>query len=163
MKRKQTADAHFPIIAKALVARGDFKMIVLTVLQERPMHGYEISTFIEEQSQGFYRPSPGAIYPALRTLLNKGYVRIKSEERRKIYQITPAGRRLLREKHAQIERGIRAFKEAIGPERAMLMLEMHRTAKLIVMAGRDITPSQAKKLSRIMNEARESMLRIISE
>lgn len=163
MKREEADEAHFPIIAKAFVARGDFKMIVLAVLQERPMHGYEISTFIEEQSRGFYRPSPGAIYPALRALLNKGYIRIKSEERRKIYQITPAGRRMLQQKHAQIEKSIRAFRDAIGPERAMLMGEMHKTGKLLAMAGKDITPTQAKKLSRIMNEAREKMLRIISE
>jgi len=151
------------MIAKALVARGDFKMIVLAILQERPMHGYEISTFIEQQAQGCYRPSPGAVYPALRALLNKGYIRIKSEERRKIYQITPAGRSLLKEKHAQIDKCIREFREAIGPERAKLMGEMHKTAKLMVIAGRDLTPAQAKKIGQIIIEAREKMLKVISE
>lgn len=163
MKKTKDDEPQFPMIAKALVARGDFKMIVLAVLKERPMHGYEISSFIEKQSHGIYRPSPGAIYPSLRNLLDKRYIKIKSEERRKIYQITPAGKRLLKEKHAQIEKSIRAFRETIGPERAMLMGEMHKTAKLIVMAGREITPDQAKEMSRIISEAREKLLRVISD
>ena len=40
-------------------------MAVLTLLDERPMHGYELITVLEERSGGRWKPSPGAIYPAL--------------------------------------------------------------------------------------------------
>src|SRR5439155_18529729 len=46
--------------------KGDFKGLVLHLLEERPMHGYEIIKAIEERYHGFYKPSAGAIYPALR-------------------------------------------------------------------------------------------------
>jgi len=56
--------------------KGDFKGLVLHLLEERPMHGYEIIKAIEERYHGFYKPSAGAIYPALRALLRKGYLSV---------------------------------------------------------------------------------------
>jgi DNA-binding PadR family transcriptional regulator len=52
----------FPMIMKALVGKGDFKILVLSVLEQRPMHGYEITKVIQEQSHGCYRPSAGSVY-----------------------------------------------------------------------------------------------------
>jgi len=155
-------DMHFPLLVKACVAKGNFKMIVLNVLQQRPMHGYEITRVIQEQSRGFYRPSAGSVYPALRTLLDKGYVRVNDENRRKVYQITSAGKKLLLAQRAQIESSMRAFRDSFGPERALIMTEMQKTGKLIAMAAKDITPEQAQELSKVLQEAREKMLRIIS-
>jgi DNA-binding PadR family transcriptional regulator len=153
----------FPMLMKALVGKGDFKILVLSVLQQRPMHGYEITKVIQEQSHGFYRPSAGSIYPALQALLRKGMVKVSSEERRKIYQITPAGKRLIQDKHAEIDCFIESFKKSMGPERAALMDEMGKTGKLLALAGKSITPEQAKELSEVMSDARERILRILSE
>jgi DNA-binding PadR family transcriptional regulator len=154
---------HFPLFVRACVAKGDFKMIVLSVLQQRPMHGYEITRVIQEQSRGFYRPSAGSVYPALRALLIKGYVRVKDEDRRKVYQITSTGKKLLQAQHSQIESSMRAFRDSFGPERSLIMTEMQKTGKLIAMAAKDITPEQAEELSKIFQEAREKMLRVISK
>jgi len=165
MNAEESADhgLHFPLFVRACVAKGDFKMIVLSVLQKRPMHGYEVTRVIQEQSRGFYRPSAGSVYPALKALLNKGYVRVNDEERRKVYQITPAGKRFLQAQHSQIESCMRAFRDSFGPERALIMTEMQKTGKLIAMAAKDITPEQAEELSKVFQEAREKMLRIISK
>jgi len=160
-----TADEipQFPIFMKALVGKGDFKILVLSVLEQRPMHGYEITKVIQEQSNGFYRPSAGSVYPALQTLLRKGMVKVSSEERRKVYQITPAGKRSLQDKHAEIHSFIESFKKSMGPERAALMDEMAKTGKLLAVAGKNITPEQAKELAKVMSDARERILRILSE
>ncbi|HJT59495.1 MAG TPA: PadR family transcriptional regulator, partial [Ktedonobacteraceae bacterium] len=48
--------------------RGDMKFALLQLLQERPMHGYEMMKALEEKSGGFYTPSPGSIYPTLQML-----------------------------------------------------------------------------------------------
>lgn len=154
---------HLPFFARAFVARGDFKIIVLSVLAERPMHGYEIAKYIQEQSKGLYKPSPGSIYPALNSLLRKKFVRVESSERRKTYQITPAGKRFLQGQHKEIEKIMRAYKESLGPDRAALMMEVQKTAKMIAMASKDVTPEQARELIAVCVEAREKMLRIVSK
>src|SRR5207244_5720050 len=63
--------------------KGDFKGGVPHLLQDAPMHGYEVIKAIEERYHGFYKPSAGAIYPALRALLRKAYLSVSGEERRK--------------------------------------------------------------------------------
>jgi DNA-binding PadR family transcriptional regulator len=152
-----------PFLAKAFFAKGDFKIIVLSVLQERPMHGYEIVRTIQEQSKGLYKPSPGSVYPALKMLLGKGYIVLSSDERRKVYRITMAGKRLLQSRRAEVEKAMKSYQDSLGPERSALLLEAHKTMKIIAIASKDVTPEQAKDLIRICNDAREKMLRVISK
>ncbi len=60
-----------------------------------PVHGYLISERIAERTDGAWRPGPGAIYPALARLASRGLARSKAEGRRRVFAITPRGRRLL--------------------------------------------------------------------
>ncbi len=50
------------------VGRGDVRAAVLTLLAERPMHGYQIIQEIEERSNGSWKPSAGSVYPTLQLL-----------------------------------------------------------------------------------------------
>jgi DNA-binding PadR family transcriptional regulator len=164
MKDSEFLPMHpMQFLAKAFLAKGDFKILVLSVLQNRPMHGYEITKVIEEQSHGIYRPGPGAVYPALQALLRRGMVKVNERERRKVYQITPAGKRLLNERYAEVHRHIEAFKKSMGPERASLMDEMAKTGKLLAIASKTMTPEQSKKIKKIISEAREKILRTLAE
>lgn len=78
--------------------RGDVKFALLELLQERPMHGYEMMKALEERSAGFYTPSPGSIYPTLQMLEDRGFVIASEAEGKKVYSITDAGRALLAER-----------------------------------------------------------------
>ena len=53
----------------------DLRLVLLTLLAERPSHGYELIKSLEERSGGFYSPSPGMVYPALTWLEEVGYAR----------------------------------------------------------------------------------------
>ncbi len=75
--------------------RGDMKFALLWLLQERPMHGYEMIKVLEERSGGLYSPSPGSIYPTLQMLEEGGFVSSNEVEGKKVYTITDAGRALL--------------------------------------------------------------------
>jgi len=55
------------------------------------MHGYQLIQEIDERTQGRWRPSPGAIYPALSALEDEGLVAIVSESGRKLATLTEAG------------------------------------------------------------------------
>src|SRR5580700_11427851 len=72
--------------------RGDMVPTILRVLLEKPMHGYEIISHLEEKSYGFWRPSAGSVYPNLQLLEERGLVTGKDENGKKIYNLTEAGK-----------------------------------------------------------------------
>ena len=81
--------------------RGDLKYVLLELLRERPMHGYEMIKALEERASGFYTPSAGAIYPTLQLMEDRGWVTSQTVEAKKVYTITDAGRQALAEQSAQ--------------------------------------------------------------
>lgn len=70
----------------------DLQLVLLSLLEDRPAHGYELIGAIEERSGGYYSPSPGVIYPALAALNEAGWADVATEGKRKSYAITDAGR-----------------------------------------------------------------------
>lgn len=74
------------------------KYVILQLLKDKPMHGYEVMKALEEQTQGCYKPSPGTVYPTLQWLEDEGLVRGEDVEGKKVYAITDAGLEFL-EKH----------------------------------------------------------------
>ncbi len=72
--------------------RGDMRPIILNLLKERPMHGYEVIRALEEKSHGLWRPSPGSIYPTLQLLEEEELVVGQNDNGKKVYTLTDAGR-----------------------------------------------------------------------
>jgi DNA-binding PadR family transcriptional regulator len=56
------------------------------------MHGYELITELEARSSGRWRPSPGAIYPALTRMEEQGLVTAVEIDDRKVFSLTARGR-----------------------------------------------------------------------
>jgi len=66
---------------------------ILTLLAERPMHGYEMIQEISERSQNLWRPSPGSVYPTLQLLVDEGLiVATETEGSKKLFELTDDGR-----------------------------------------------------------------------
>ena len=61
-------------------------------LSERPMHGYEMIQELEERTDGVWRPSPGAVYPALQLLEDQGLVTADAEAGKRLFSLTDTGR-----------------------------------------------------------------------
>jgi DNA-binding PadR family transcriptional regulator len=76
---------------------------VLILLDEEPMHGYQLIQEIEERSGGVWQPSPGSVYPVLQQLEDEGLVRIEQTEGRKVANLTEAGRTYIEDKRAELE------------------------------------------------------------
>jgi DNA-binding PadR family transcriptional regulator len=76
--------------------------------REGELHGYALSDRIAERTGGVWRPAAGAVYPSLRRLLDEGMVRVRTRGRRRLYQVTPSGRGLLK----------RIRSHATGPRRS---------------------------------------------
>jgi len=69
--------------------RRGLRMWVLNLLTRGPKNGAEIMNAIEEMSQGWWRPSPGSIYPLLDALVQEGLTAKRDDGR---YELTANGR-----------------------------------------------------------------------
>ena len=74
------------------MGRGDVRTAILALLDEQPMHGYQVIREIEERTQGRWKPSAGSVYPTLQLLADEGLVTAEVAEDRKIYALTAEGR-----------------------------------------------------------------------
>jgi transcriptional regulator len=80
--------------------KGSTELLTLTLLEERPRHGYEIRKLIEKRSRGILRLHVASLYPLLYRLETRGliqgrWVEKAGQRRRRFYRITPAGRKVL--------------------------------------------------------------------
>lgn len=72
--------------------RGDLKFVILQLISEKPMHGYEVMRALEQESHGMYKASPGSVYPTLQMLEDEGYLEVSESSGKKVYRITDEGR-----------------------------------------------------------------------
>jgi transcriptional regulator len=81
--------------------KGSTELLVLSLVEERSRHGYEIGQLIEQRSQGVVRLHVASLYPLLYRLERRGWLvgrwlEKPGERRRRFYRLTPAGRKVLR-------------------------------------------------------------------
>jgi DNA-binding PadR family transcriptional regulator len=98
-------------VSKELV-RGSLGPIILRLLSERPMYGYEIVKLVDARTNGLLQWKEGTLYPALHRLEADGLIRgewrtvataagNESDRQRKYYAITRSGKAALKEKTAE--------------------------------------------------------------
>src|SRR5437763_16289212 len=95
--------------------KGSAELLILSLVEARPRHGYEISKLIEARSDGVLRFNVASLYPLLYRLEKRGWlvgrwVEKAGQRRRRYYKLTAEGKRVL----AAQRSGWRAFVEAVG-------------------------------------------------
>ena len=80
--------------------KGSAELLILSLIEHQPKHGYELSKLIETRSRGVLTYHVASLYPLLYRLEDRGVIEGRWVEkagfrRRRYYRITPAGRRLL--------------------------------------------------------------------
>ena len=94
-----------------MVPKGFIRYHVLEALSQKPMSGSELMDEIERHTGGFWKPSPGSIYPLLSWLQDNGYIKeLPVENGLKRYELTESGKALLDEQK-QIRK---KFREEVG-------------------------------------------------
>ncbi|MDR6446666.1 PadR family transcriptional regulator [Paraburkholderia sp. 22099] len=81
----------------------DLQLLLLSMIDAQPSHGYELIKALETRSNGFYSPSPGMVYPALTYLEELGYVTVQLEGNRKRYELSETGREYLNANRDRVE------------------------------------------------------------
>ena len=95
--------------------KGSAELLILSLVEDRQRHGYEIGQLIELRSQGTLRFNVASLYPLLYRLEKRGWIRGRwvekaGQRRRRYYRLTPAGKKML----AAQRDGWREFVEAIS-------------------------------------------------
>jgi PadR family transcriptional regulator PadR len=79
--------------------KGSTEILILSLLVERPMYGYEISQQLEQRSGGYFEMKEGLLYPTLHRMQQDGWLsaewRTVDGRRRKYYALTSTGREVL--------------------------------------------------------------------
>lgn len=83
--------------------KGSTSILILTLLNKEDMYGYQISSKLKELSDNVFELKEGTLYPMLHGLENDGAIRSywvdgETGKRRKYYQITKDGKKLLKSK-----------------------------------------------------------------
>ncbi len=142
------------------VRRGDVRSAVLALLDDRPMHGYEMIQELEERTGGRWTPSAGSIYPTLQLLEDEGLVTPEEVEGRKVYSLTEAG------KEAAPDRaeGGRPWEQ--GDEDSPRFEARKELFKLMGAAkqlGRADNEEQLTKAAEILKDARRKLYGLLAE
>src|SRR3982751_4719489 len=80
--------------------KGSAELLILSLVEDRPRHGYEIGQLIELRSRGALRFNVASLYPLLYRLEKRGWIRGRwiekaGQRRRRYYRLTPGGRKVL--------------------------------------------------------------------
>ena len=86
----------------AMFAHGSLRLYLLSLLAERPRHGYELIQALSDRFGGTYSPSAGTIYPRLAKLEEEGLVTKQADGRKTVYEITDAGRAELHAREGEL-------------------------------------------------------------
>lgn len=145
------------------VARGNVRAAVLLLLEEQPLHGYQLIHEIAHRSGGFWRPSPGSIYPAVQQLEDEGLVRVETAGGRRVIHLTDAGRAYVEERREELGMPWETVTESVGDnvvELHDLLGQVAAAAMQVTHAGTDEQCAEARK---VLINTRRSLYRILAE
>ena len=95
--------------------KGSAELLILSLVEDQPRHGYDIGSLIEQRSGGVLRFNVASLYPLLYRLEKRGWIQGRwvekaGQRRRRYYRLTPEGKKVL----AAQRRSWREFVEAVN-------------------------------------------------
>ena len=145
------------------LAHGDLRLLLLSLIQEAPRHGYDLITEIETRTQGAYKPSPGVIYPALEMLQDMGLAEMIPAGAKKSYHITQDGTTLLSDKADVIEQitnrlgALATPDENIDPSSPRAAMRRLEHAVKSHMHSDAVSDKQREEIVSVIEEARKKI------
>ena len=103
--------------------KGSAELLILSLVEVRPRHGYDISKLIDMRSGGDLRFNAASLYPLLVRLEQRGWIEGKwvekaGQRRRRYYRITAAGRKMLAAQRSVWRTFVAAVNRVTGAEHA---------------------------------------------
>src|SRR6188474_470791 len=103
--------------------KGSAELLILSLVEEQPRHGYDIGSLIEQRSGGVLHFNVASLYPLLYRLEKRGWIEGRwvekaGQRRRRYYRLTPTGRTVLAAQRRSWSAFIRAINLITGVEPA---------------------------------------------
>ncbi|MBS4727772.1 PadR family transcriptional regulator [Mycobacterium sp. SM1] len=141
--------------------RGDVRAAILTLLAERPMHGYEMIQEITQRSQDLWRPSPGSVYPTLQLLDDEGLITgSDSEGSKKLFELTDEGRaaaeKIRRPPWEEITEGV-------DSGQVDLRTALGQLFGAVAQSADGASPQQQQRILAILKNARREIYTLLAE
>ena len=137
------------------------KVAILTLLAEKPMHGYQLIQEMGERSGGAWRPSPGSVYPTLQLLEDEDLVTSSEVEGKRVFSLTDAGREHLQEHGAAAPPWA-----ALSAEAGETFHELKEAFFQLGAAGMQVAQTgsaeQSRKALEVLVEARKKLYAILA-
>jgi PadR family transcriptional regulator, regulatory protein PadR len=103
--------------------KGSAELLILSLIEHRPRHGYEISKLIEPRSDGVLKFNVASFYPLLYRLEKRGFISGRwvekaGQRRRRYYQLTAQGKTALKEQRTSWVDFVKAMNRITAGEHA---------------------------------------------
>ena len=137
---------------------GELRLALLSLIADRPRHGYELMKELEARSGGLYRASAGSIYPTLQQLEDEGLVSSRSEGGKRVYAASERGREELELEDDVVEEiwrrseewGSWGWSRPHAPELWRMLKVLHRASQRVL----DEDPERLDEVAAILRDAR---------
>jgi DNA-binding PadR family transcriptional regulator len=140
------------------IRRGEIRPLILAILVQKPMHGYEVIQELEAQSGGRWRPSAGSVYPTLQQLSDEGLVTSAEVDGRRTYTLTDEGRAA-----AAASTTRSTWTDAEGDREPDIRALAMQLAGAVMQVHRVGTPGARREAKRILSDARRQMYRLLAD
>ena len=110
------------ILAREL-KKGSAELLILSLVEDQPRHGYDIGHLIEQRSGGLLRFNVASLYPLLYRLERRGWIAGRwvekaGQRRRRYYRLTPEGKKVLAVQRNSWREFVEAINRITGLEHA---------------------------------------------
>ncbi len=143
--------------------RGDVRAGILALLTEEPRNGYQIIQELAQRSHGAWRPSSGAVYPALQQLEDEGLVRAEERDSKRTFVLTDEGRAYIATHREEVAAPWDAMSASVGEgarEVGEMIQQVAMAAMQVIRTGNAAQVAEAK---RTLGNARRALYRILAE
>jgi len=103
--------------------KGSAELLILSLVEDQPRHGYDLSKLIELRSRGVLKFRVASLYPLLYRLEKRGWIQGRwvekaGQRRRRYYRLTPAGAHVLETQRGTWKEFVAAINRIAGVESA---------------------------------------------
>jgi len=103
--------------------KGSAELLILSLVEDQPRHGYDIGALIEQRSKGALRFNVASLYPLLYRLEKRGWIQGRwvekpNQRRRRYYRLTAEGKKVLAAQRSSWLEFVEAINRITGIEHA---------------------------------------------
>jgi DNA-binding PadR family transcriptional regulator len=144
--------------------KGNVRAAILALLAEEPRNGYQIIQEINARSGGAWKPSPGAVYPALQQLADEGLIQAaENGGGRKTFSLTDEGRTHVEEHAEELGNPWAEMTPEFGDGVPDLFKQAAQTGSALMQIVHTGSADQVAQATRLLAETRRGLYRILAD